>query len=100
MPRHHLFLAIAEAFSRVHGAPLPKGLLTLGDHDNGWFAKLNTTVESIGGVPGATAALEWYGWPAGMVDSTGWYIAAGEAANERTLREWLATIGVGEKQGC
>jgi hypothetical protein len=54
--------------------------------DNHWTIHVNGHDEAVehGGasVPPYSAAVEYNGWPAGMVNASGGVIAAGECANE------------------
>ena len=84
-----LFVMIAERFARERGTPLPSELLRIGDRDEGWCVVLNATDEPIDEVDPFSARVWWNGWLAGLVYARGGMIAAGDAANELTLREWL-----------
>ncbi len=65
----------------------------------GWYMAVNGGAETVSVTPtgGATSDVErfcvvfWFnGWPAGVVDiAHGGFLAAGEAANEQTLRAAL-----------
>ena len=84
-----LFCEITTCFSDRFGTPLPKRLLTIGNADAGWQVRLNTTKETVDGVEPYKMVVLWNGCPAGIIDAAGGIIAAGEAANEDTLMEWL-----------
>lgn len=83
------FFLIAQRLGREHGKPLPKTLLEVGDDDSGWKVKFNATGKPIDDISQYNAIVFWYGLPAGIITPKGGYIAAGEAANEDTLCEWL-----------
>ncbi len=87
------FVLVAERFGREHETPLPKKLLSIGDPDNGWGARLNPTSAAIDGIDPFTAHVSWNGFPAGVIDPSGGVIAAGELANEEAFRAWLEGAG-------
>ena len=87
-----LFVLIAEKCGQRHGTPLPKQLVRLGDPETGWGITLNPTGDEIDGVEPYHASVTWNGWPAGIVASYGGTIAAGSAANEDNLCEWLRDL--------
>lgn len=98
------FILVAERFAELHGAPLPKGLLSIGEETTGmeckgWRVRLNTTGEKIDDVDAFTAKVEWNGWPAGILNPYGGCIAAGEAANLGTFLEWLPTAALAPAKG-
>jgi hypothetical protein len=89
-----LFMCIAERIGAVHGMPIPKRILTLGNPDKGWFVRLNNTAEKdLFDLEPYQAMVEFNGFPAGIIDPNGGVLAAGDAANEDTFREWLKTAG-------
>lgn len=88
-PISKCFLLIAEACAREFGTPLPKRLLELGDPNCGWHVTLNPTAEKIGDIDAFNAHVKWNGWPSGILSPYNGIFAAGEAANEDTLIEWL-----------
>ena len=87
------FVLIAEASAREHGTPFPKGLLEIGNRDNGWGVRLNTTSETIDDIEPYYAHVSWNGFPAGIICAFGGVIAAGELANESAFCEWLEAHG-------
>lgn len=83
------FILIAERCAREYGTPLPTTrLLEFGD-DTGWRVQFNATRAEVDDIPPYTARLSWCGWPAGFVGPAGGTMAAGSAANEDALCEWL-----------
>jgi len=83
------FALIAECCARKYGSPFPQRMLYIGTPDAGWYVRLNPTNETLEGIAPFTAHVTWGGLPAGIIDAGGGIIAAGEAANEDTLCEWL-----------
>lgn len=86
-----LFACIAERMAAVHGSPLPRKLLKLGNNDKGWYVVLNNTSDKdpITDLKEFWIGIEWNGFPAGIITPGGGTLAAGDAANEETFREWL-----------
>ncbi len=89
MQINELFYDIVLKFAIIHGKPLPKCILSLGDKDTGWYLRLNTTKKEIDGTPAFSVSVDWNGWPAGIIDPGGGLLAAGDSANEQTLKKWL-----------
>jgi len=87
-----MYVEICLAMAAVYGAPLPKRLLRIGDEQEGWGVKLNPTDAPIDDIQPFAAFVNWNGWPAGVVNPHGGWIAAGDAANQETLRTWLQGI--------
>jgi hypothetical protein len=83
------FVLLVERCGREHGTPLPKRLLAVGNADEGWHVLLNPTPSAIDGVDPFDAQVKWNGWPAGSFGPYGGVVAAGDAANESALCEWL-----------
>ena len=83
------FVLLVERFAAKFGTPLPKKLLEMGDPDHGWHCEINPTDETLGRIPPCTCNVTWNGFPAGIIDPGGGILAAGDAANEESLREWL-----------
>ena len=66
--------------------------------DERWHVSINGHREamrdSLGGdVPPFSAAIQFNGWPAGIINPYGGVIAAGELANEDTLIDALKATG-------
>lgn len=96
-PICELWLQIIERLADRFGRPIPKRLLELGNCDEGWRVRFNATSKQIDEIEPLAICVEWCGWPAGIIDAGGGVIAAGDAANQDTLIEWLtneATIVV------
>ena len=104
--RPHLFEVLVD-WSMAHGAIRINELpgcweRSVSGIDGGtWHVAINghrrKTKSGIppGGADGSdvlpfTVMVWWNGWPAGIVDPTGWQIAAGAAANEVTFRAAIA----------
>jgi len=96
-------IQIGEVFSLVMELALLVAKRPLPDHyeacwerevDDAWWVSLNPhprpRLNSHGiSVPSYHLAIEWLGWPAGVVGPQGGEIAAGDLANEDTLIEAL-----------
>jgi hypothetical protein len=89
-----VFCEAVMAFGRRFGEPLPKRTLEMGNAEKGWGVTLNPTAEEVDALPPFSVKVSWNGWPAGIIQPGGGIIAAGEAANEDSLIEWLKTVGV------
>lgn len=83
------FLLAAERLGRECGTPLPKQVLEVGDAEHGWHLTMNLTPDDVYGLPEWHIAIKWNGWPAGILSPQAGMMAAGEAANEDSLCEWL-----------
>ncbi len=90
-----LFVDVVQRFGWIHGEPLPKRVLSVGDANKGWGMELNPTNEQLDDVPPFTVTITWNGWPAGSLEASGGWICAGELANESTFREWLGGMKKG-----
>ena len=93
---------IAEAFARIAALGGALGVRNVNklpgcwEHqvDERWWISLNGHKETIkdshgAEVPGFHAAIEYNGWPAGIISPIGGIIAAGEGANEHNFIEAL-----------
>lgn len=87
-----LFVLLCEAIASVHGAPLPKGSLSIGECATGWHVELNNSEATFGSMRPHSAFVMWNGFPAGIIGPTGGAIAAGELANQDTFADWLREI--------
>lgn len=66
-----VFIEIADCFGRNFGTPLPKHLLRIGDVNHQWHITLNPTKEPIDSIQPFTAHVQWFGFPAGIIDPGG-----------------------------
>ena len=87
------FYEIAMRMARKYGEPLPTRLLEVGRDDIGWHVTLNPTGKELQEVKPYEAHVSWNGWPAGVIHASGGILAAGDAANEDSLIEWLRSDG-------
>jgi hypothetical protein len=97
--QQHLFQALLD-FALALGAKSIKDLPGCWErswrHDNkDWVVAIHGSTEprkcSTGAeIPPYTFYVECNGWPAGLVDPTGWTIAAGSCINETALRSAIA----------
>lgn len=82
-----------EAFAAIVNYTLSKGVTNLAAHpglwesqvDEHWKIRVNGHSETVEGVPRYSAAIEYNGWPAGIIDPSGGIMTAGSEANEDTF---------------
>ena len=86
----HLFLALGEFMYRrghrdIGMKPVAVERLTSATGGE-WTIRCNGVATPREGIPPYAFAVDWNGFPAGLVDPTGWGLAAGSVANEDQLR--------------
>ena len=82
---------VCQRVASVHGAPLPKLVLEIGDKTEGWFVRLNASDTPLDGVPPFEAVVMHNGSYCGSLGPhDGVFLGSGGEA-ERDLIEWLVS---------